>query len=41
VVELSRRYITLFETITGETFVPATKEMYGGDALSDAVESEF
>ena len=33
IIELSRRYITLFETITGETFVPASSEMYNEDVI--------
>ena len=40
IIELSRRYITLFEMITGETFVPASPEAYGEDAIVTALEGE-
>ncbi len=38
IVELSRRYITLYETITGETFVPASPDQYQGGNLAEAVQ---
>ena len=37
IVELSRRYITLFEKITGEAFVPASPETFGEEALAAAI----
>ena len=41
VQELSRRYITLYETITGETFAPASSELYTKDRLRQSVEKEL
>lgn len=34
VAELSRRYITLYETITGSSFVPASPEQYDMDEMA-------
>ena len=41
IIELSRRYISLFETITGETFVPGSPDAYSADAIQGAVEGSI
>lgn len=38
IIELSRRYITLYETITGEAFVPASAEMFAQDVVMERIE---
>ena len=39
--ELSRRYITLYETITGEKFAAASSELYTMDRLRQSIEKEL
>jgi len=41
IMELSRRYISLFETITGETFVPGSPGAYSADAIEGAIEGSI
>lgn len=38
VTELSRRYITLYETITGKTFNPASPDQYYSHYILDSID---
>uniref|UniRef100_A0A7S2YVU4 Phosphoribosylaminoimidazole-succinocarboxamide synthase, chloroplastic n=1 Tax=Chloropicon laureae TaxID=464258 RepID=A0A7S2YVU4_9CHLO len=41
IIELSRRYITLYETITGQAFEPASSDLYQGSKLAESVEKDI